>query len=346
MKYNVLWGLGLILAAGTLQGAFALPMKFARKWNYENIWLVFAATGLVLFPWLFYFSTIPHTWEVFRLASSRSVAGIILFGVCWGVGATLTGLGLYKLGLALGFSIILGLSASFGSLVPLLVHSPGDLLSPRGITYLLGTGLMLLGIGSGAVAGSLREKSLGQGAEEPRNAAARGSFLAGFLICAMSGIFSSTLNFSFAFGTEVIEKARNLGASPVWAANAVWAPATTGGFLANLLYCAYLFARNKSFSRFLLPGTRIYWLFGLGMGLSWFSGLSLYGMGVYRLGDFGVIIGWPLFMGTIILTSNTLGLATGEWTHSHPKAKRYLFLGILIILAALIVLSLAQRLAR
>jgi len=33
-------GVGTVLAAGVLQGAFALPMKYARSWNHENVWLV------------------------------------------------------------------------------------------------------------------------------------------------------------------------------------------------------------------------------------------------------------------------------------------------------------------
>ena len=58
MDDQILLGAGLVLVAGFLQGLFAVPMKFARRWNYENIWLVFAFTGLVVFPWLLTFATV------------------------------------------------------------------------------------------------------------------------------------------------------------------------------------------------------------------------------------------------------------------------------------------------
>ena len=79
------------------------------------------------------------------------------------------------------------------------------------------------------------------------------------------------------------------------------------------------------------------------MGALWFGGQALYGLGVYRMGDFGTVIGWPLLMGTIIITSNLAGLATGEWRPSNKAVRRYLALGVIIILIALYVLSLARQ---
>jgi len=58
-----------------------------------------------------------------------------------------------------------------------------------------------------------------------------------------------------------------------------------------------------------------------------------------------VVIGWPLLMGMIILTSNGAGVATGEWRNTPNAAMRLLGLGMLIILAALGVLAIAQRAA-
>ena len=124
MDLRILVGAGLVLVGGILQGLFAVPMKFVRRWNYENIWLVFALTGLVVFPWLLTALTVPHVGEVYRLTSMHSIVAIAGFGLCWGIGATLTGLGLSMLGIGLGFAIILGLSASVGSLVPLLAVTP------------------------------------------------------------------------------------------------------------------------------------------------------------------------------------------------------------------------------
>lgn len=70
---------------------------------------------------------------------------------------------------------------------------------------------------------------------------------------------------------------------------------------------------------------------------------TLYGLGISHMGSLGVVIGWPLLMGMIIITSNAAGVVTGEWDGVSTSNKRYLAAGMAIILAALAVLAVAQR---
>lgn len=328
-----------MVAAGIFQGTFALPMKYARSWNHENIWLVFAFTGLVATPWILTLLTVPNLWEVYRLSSPGTLASIVGFGVLWGIGATLTGLGLSRLGIALGLSILIGLSASVGSLIPILVLTPEMLKTHQGHVFLAGSAVMLLGIAVAAYAGALRsagELRVGDGA------AVRASFAVGLLICVCSGMFSGTLNFSYAFGGEVLRHARELGASAAWASNAIAAPATLGGFVANLLYCGYKLGRNRSTRCFWLRGTLWNWVFGVSMGILWFAGLALYGLGSLRMGKLGSSLGWSLLMGTIILASNVSGYISGEWAGVKARTKMILGAGMAIILCALGILAMAQ----
>jgi len=342
MDLQILVGAGLVLIGGVLQGLFPVPMKFVRRWNYENIWLVFALTGLVFFPWLLTGLTVPHLGEVYRLTSTHSIVAIVGFGLCWGAGATLTGLGLSMLGIGLGFAIILGLSASIGSLVPLLVLTPEKAGTSQGHLYFVGTGIMLLGIVVAARAGSLRDQSK-KPEDSDRGVKVKGSFLVGLVVAIIAGLLSSMLNFSYAFGTEALTQARQLGVSPVWMSNVVAAPATSGGFVANFLYCAYLLRKNSTTKDFGLPELRINWIYGAMMGAFWFGGLAVYGLGIYRMGDFGTVVGWPLLMGTIIITSNAAGFLTGEWVGTGAQVRAYLGAGMAIILLALWILALAQK---
>ena len=78
-------------------------------------------------------------------------------------------------------------------------------------------------------------------------------------------------------------------------------------------------------------------------GAFWFGGLAVYGLGVYRMGDFGTVVGWPLLMGTIIVTSNVTGVLTGEWKGAGARVRGYLVSGMIVILVALWILSLAQK---
>ncbi len=330
-----------MLAAGVLQGLFAVPMKFARDWHYENIWLVFALTGLVLFPWILTFATVPNVAGIYAHTSKNTLAAVVGFGILWGVGATLTGLGLNMLGIGLGLAIILGLSASVGSLVPLLVLTPEKLGTPQGRFYLIGTAVMLVGIGVAARAGALRDKARTPFMDQSTKV--KGSFLVGLFVAITAGLLSSALNFCYAFGAGALVQAREMGVSQVWISNVVAAPATTGGFVANCCYCLYLLRKNGSAFRFGLMQSRWNWLHGTLMGAFWFGGLALYGVGVSRMGTFGTVVGWPLLMGTIIVTSNAAGIATGEWKGARSVVRGYLLGGMLIILIALWILSLAQK---
>jgi L-rhamnose-H+ transport protein len=85
------------------------------------------------------------------------------------------------------------------------------------------------------------------------------------------------------------------------------------------------------------------WFCGGLMGLFWFGGQSFYALGIAHMGGLGVVIGWPLLMGMIIVISNAAGIATGEWSGASGAARSFLAGGIAIILAALAVLAVAQR---
>jgi L-rhamnose-H+ transport protein len=338
MSFAIWIGLTAAVLAGVLQGLFAVPMKYARRWNYENIWLIFSLVGMVFLPWMLTVATVPHLVEVYSLTPVPVLVRIAGFGLCWGIGSALAGLGMNLLGIGLGMAIILGLSASLGSLIPLLILSPQQLHTSQGRTYLAGTAIMLVGIAVCARAGMLRDAARNRGESAPHR-----SFFAGFMICCLSGLFSSALNFSYAFGGDALDRAHALGASHLWSTGVVTALAVSGGFISNLVYCSYLLRKNGTLGRFTGDGAATGWICGALMGLFWFGGQSLYAIGITWMGQLGVVIGWPLLMGMIIVTSNAAGVMTGEWNGVSAVTKRFLAFGMLIILTALGVLAMAQR---
>src|SRR5277367_3401452 len=214
-------GIGLVLVAGLLNGSFAAPMKRMTAWRWENSWLSFAITGLIIFPWIITLLTVPHVGGVYSGSSSATLWKVSLFGIAWGVGSTLFGIGISRVGMALGFAIILGITASFGSLFPLAVLHPEELHSRRGEALMLGTTIMIGGLLFLAFAGKRRERDAGT------SGAARSGFALGLLICIFSGIFSSMLNFSFVFGDEIRIRALASGASSSMAANPIWSLTVT-----------------------------------------------------------------------------------------------------------------------
>jgi hypothetical protein len=65
-------------------------MKYAPRWNYENIWLVYGLAGMVVLPRLLTLETVPQISQVYALSSAKTLFSIAGFGMCWGIGATLS----------------------------------------------------------------------------------------------------------------------------------------------------------------------------------------------------------------------------------------------------------------
>jgi len=328
-------GIGFVLLGGLLQGSFALPMKRMTGWRWENTWLVYSVAGMLVMPWLLVLASVPHPAAILGLTSAGSLVKVALFGFGWGVGSVFFGLGISAVGMGLGFAIILGLTASIGSLLPLAVLEPQRLLTRQGYALILGLILVIVGILLCALAGSRRERE-----KKAAAASGRSRFWLGLLICTLSGVFSPMLNFSFVFGRNLQQATLQFGAKPAMASNLVWAVALSAGFVANAAYCAYLSSKNRSWG--LLSQRRappVYWLGGLLMGLLWFAGIAVYGAGASVLGPLGGVIGWPLFMAMIIIAANLWGAATGEWTGARRSTYAYSWSGIAFLLVAIDVIS-------
>ncbi len=329
-------GIGLVLVAGLLNGSFAAPMKGMTAWRWENSWLIFAITGLIIFPWIITFLTVPHVGGVYSGTSPAILWKVTLFGITWGVGSTLFGIGISRVGMALGFAIILGITASFGSLFPLAVLHPEELHTRHGEGLMLGTAVMIVGLLFLALAGKRRERDMGA------TGTARSGFFLGLMICIFSGLFSSMLNFSFVFGDEIRVRALASGASSSMAANPIWSLTVTGGFLSNLVYCCYLLNRNKSWNVYRQGNQSTYWLLGGLMGLLWYGGTVAYGMGAASLGKLGGIVGWPVFMTLDIIVATFWGAVSGEWKQASRRAVAYCWAGIGVLVLAIVLISIGN----
>jgi L-rhamnose-H+ transport protein len=333
MSGNVVWGLAVVVLAGILQGSFAAPMKRMSAWRWENSWLLFALSGLIIFPWIINFATVPNVLGVYSGVSTSTLIKVVLFGLLWGAGATLFGLGISRVGLALGFALILGITASFGSLIPMAILHPEELFLKRGVALIVGTVIMVLGLVFLALAGRTREHDLGG------DSGARSGFTGGLVICIFSGIFSSMMNFSFVFGDELRLHALKAGASNAMAANPIWALTVTGGFVSNFLYCVYLLNKNRTWVVFREGNPYAYWPLGILMGLLWFAGVVFYGTGAASMGSLGNIVGWPIFMTLDIIVGLFWGAMSGEWKGASRRALVYNWAGIGVLLVAIGVIS-------
>lgn len=330
---NFSWmGLFLTMGGGAMQGTFPLPQKYLRGWSWAMGWLFYSIAGMIVFPWLIVSFAIPDAGGVYARVGSAPLALAALFGMGWGIGSVLFGLGIARVGMALGVAVIISLTAAVGSLVPLAVLHPGEMASSRGAVLLLGLVIVIAGIALCARAGALKESA----ARRPA-----GSFGRGLAICIASGVTSPMMNFALAFGDPISAEAARTGANPATASIAIFAIAISSGFLINAGYCLYLMGKSPETEKAGFTARNV--MLAAVMGFLWMFGMFFYGLGATRMGPLGTSVGWPLFMTTQVLVANFWGILTGEWKTAGRKATRYLAAGILVMIAALAVISLGAR---
>jgi len=225
----LLTGLLLVLLAGLLQGTFILPMTLVKQWSWEHTWATFSLLGMFLFNWIITLVLIPNIFAVYGASPSRDLAILALFGMGWGVGAVLFGMGMDRLGMALGYPIIMGLIASLGALIPLLVFFPQTLLTTKGLVLLAGTALVIFGIVLCSIGGSRKTPVRENSATTPSK-----TFTPGLVIAVVAGVLSCLPNIGMAFAGNVTNAAEQLGVSPASAGNTVWALLFTLGCAVNL----------------------------------------------------------------------------------------------------------------
>ena len=340
-------GVLLALAAGMVNGSFAAPTKYATRWKWENIWAVWAVVALFFSPWALAFATVPNLLAFYHQTNSGLLVLLVGFGLGVGLAQVFFGLALAAVGLSIGFAVTIGLSTAVGSLVPLVLLGSRVVLAPKGLTIVAGVVFVLAGTAFCGLASNRKERerlSSHESKQEP-GATPPKNFRTGLMLCVLAGVLSPLTNLALAFGSPLLRRAAQAGVSPPNLANVIWPPLLTATLIPYLSYCVHLWRRNKSWSLFTLTGTGVYWLFGALMGLLWTGSLAVYGTAATRLGAMGPILGWPLFMSVIIITSNVWGFATGEWKGAGHAAVTTMLGGILFLILGFCTVALGTRLA-
>jgi L-rhamnose-H+ transport protein len=329
------FGIVTLIIAGVANASFTMPMKYARKWAWENTWLAWTVFALVVLPFVTALVTIPNLSTVYRSATLNIILEVSGFGAGWGVAQVFFGVAVDMIGITLAFSIVLGTSAAVGSLIPMVSLHRESLNSKAGIAVLGSIVLVLMGVMLCAAAGRIREGSSAQSTPSQRRTSQ------GLLLAILCGLLASFMNFGVAFGTPLVDIARSFGASGLNAINAVWLPLLLAGAVPNVVYCAWLMKRNRSGHRYRVG--RSHWALAAIMAVLWFGSTLLYGLAAGQLGAWGPILGWPLFMSLIVITATILGMFTGEWKDCGPLPIRIQWAGVTILVLAIFILAGSAR---
>ncbi len=146
MTDNLLYGVSLTMFAGLMAGNCMLPMKFARSWRWENVWLVFSVVSLVILPWALAIVLVNHLLDVYLGLQLRQLAIPLVLGAGWGVAQILFGISVDRLGMGVAYAIIVGLGAVLGTLVPLLVQHDAVVIGHAAYFIFSGVVIMVGGV--------------------------------------------------------------------------------------------------------------------------------------------------------------------------------------------------------
>ena len=347
MSANPLLGVFLHAVGGFAAGSFYIPFKKVKGWAWESYWIVGGFFSWIIAPWVAAGLTCPDLWAVLRSAPAASLLWCYLFGVLWGVGGLTFGLSMRYLGMSLGYAVALGFCATFGTIIPPIFNSEfvGLATSLSGQITLGGILVCLAGIALCGKAGVRKERELS--AEQKQAAVSEFSFVKGLWVAVFAGVMSSCMAFAFAAGKPIAEQAVSSGAPALFQNFPVLIVALAGGFTTNVIWCAVLNVRNRTYGDYVRAGggsLAVNYLFSALAGITWYLQFFFYGMGTTQMGRYDVS-SWTIHMAFIIVFSNLWGIYFREWKGSSVRTHAVIFLGILVLIASTVVVGVGNYVA-
>lgn len=341
MTSYLLLGITLAIIAGIMNGIFTLPMRYMGRWAWENVWALFILVSCVIMPIVVVRTTVPGFAEVLAGVPHRAVALACVSGFAWGFGAIMFGQGISAVGISMANTLVLAISASLGSFIPILLLAPERLHQSQGKAITLGALIGIAGIACCGYAGFLKERSQKGGAKVARGKMVGHArpFAIGLLLCVGSGLLSAVFNIGYSAAQPVLATAIRMGHSAFAGSNLIWLLMLVSGAVPNLCFCAYLLHKNRSWAKYREPGAGHLYVLAIVMGLLWGGNTFVYGFASPALGKLGPAIGWPLTLITGLITANICGFSTGEWKFTRIKEQRWMAVGLVVLLVAIVALG-------
>jgi hypothetical protein len=85
------------------------------------------------------------------------------------------------------------------------------------------------------------------------------------------------------------------------------------------------------------------WLYTMLMGLLWFGGNVLYGVGANMWGDMGTTVGWGIFMIAMIISGSISGMFQGEWKGTSVVSRTWMGVSLVLLCAAVAIAAVGSR---
>jgi L-rhamnose-H+ transport protein len=317
-----------------------IPFRGIKNWSWEIYWLLQGCFSWIVAPLIFAGLLIPQLSPILHGANSTTLFYAWFWGAMWGIGGLLFGLGVRYLGIALGYTIALGFSTAFGTLMPpLFAGQLGAIAHDKaGQVVLLGVATCLVAIFISGIAGRMKERELaGSEAVEGASPGGHGQFIfgRGILVASFAGIMSACFAYGLAAGKPMTDATRSVlishGRSDLWQSLPALVVVLWGGFTTNALWCGGLLVKNRSAAQLLgkaadaegrIRGRQLSlnYAFAAAAGLLWYLQFFFYSMGQTKMGKYD-FSSWTLHMAGTILFATLWGVVLHEWRGTGARTR-------------------------
>ncbi|WP_215223931.1 L-rhamnose/proton symporter RhaT [Echinicola shivajiensis] len=326
---------------GVAAGSFYLPYKVLKKWPWEVYWLFGGIFAWLIVPLCVVFFVYGEPMKLLDLIVLEQLKWPYVFGVLWGIGGLSFGLSMRYLGIALGMAVTLGLTAIFGTLIPVFMDGSflqlGETLA--GQVSLSGVFLGVLGTFLIGKAGKLKERELES--REKSGPLEEFNYQKGISVAAISGLLSACFALGIASGKEITLATEHMASSPLLSNSALFFVIMAGGLTSNIAWCGYQIKKRRSIDIIRKVGkfqSFSNMLLCISAGTIWYFQFFFYGMGSTQMGQLD-FASWSLHMSFIILVSNIWGWVIGEWNGTSQKTKVTIIAGVIILMVSTVVIG-------
>lgn len=328
----------LTLFAGIFNGSYPGVLKKLSAFNQDLVWASFSFFAFFLFPLIATALVVPQWPTLLSLLPEKFFITCMIGGFLFGLGMICFTIALRFIGIGIAFVLNISFGTIFGSLLPVFFTSPARIFTSAGIVDLLALLAFILSVTCSSRAASIRDSA--------QKNSAHMHLTVGLLMGTLSGVLCAAQGAAFGLATPLLTSTASTNHIIGNVLSLPWIVIFWSAFVPYFLFYFIKGAKtlnSRTGAEMKAICTRSYYL--AIMGFLYYSALVIYSYAVGFLGNYGNVVGWPLLMAAIILTSNFWGWKRGEWLNAPQKSKRLMVFSIILMIVAVMFLGISASIA-
>ncbi|MBE0653863.1 MAG: rhamnose:proton symporter [Bacteroidales bacterium] len=338
---NPLIGTGLHAIGGISAASCYTPFESIKSWSWNTFWLIQAMFAWLIMPMIIGLITVPDFFGVLRDSPPEVIRVAFILGAVYGFGGMSFGFSIRYIGFSLTYTIAIGISAVFGTLVPLIIN--GTMIDyftrPGSNIVIVGMIMSIAGVGLSGWAGFRKERDL----VKLNGSSLNFNMKVGLALAVIGGLLSAVFNISLEHGQPIADLAAQRGAGH-FEGNAKIIVSTTGCLTVNLIWFFILSLKKGTLKEF-IPGRTVSikqyirnFFLSMLAGTLWIIQFFFYGLGHVKMGNFQ-FISWVLHMSMLIFFSYIVGVLVKEWRKVTRKTYLILIFALITLVLSFVIMT-------